>query len=148
MCIVKCFCSVFCIRLPPDSEVRGLMASSWHRHHDYQAPQQRCEGTNDQPGRPFLNKSSQKPHQPHQQAEGAERSEKSTENRQCEPFQNATYETVQCIKNDLTYHFVQRRQQSSQNTDEHSLSQATSTSRVRLTAFKSYSGKAMLLAAP
>jgi hypothetical protein len=52
---------------------------------------------------------------------------------------------VQCIKNDLTYNFVQRREQSSQNTDEHSLNQATSTSRVTLTTFKSYSGKAVLL---
>lgn len=144
MCIVKYFCSVFHMRLPPDSKVRGLMASSWHRYHDYQAAQQRCEDANDQPGRPFLEKSSQKPDQAHQQAEGAERSEKSTENRQCEPFQNTTYETVQCIKNDLTYHFVKRREQTSQNTNEHSLSQATSTSRVKLTAFKSYSGKAML----
>jgi hypothetical protein len=51
---------------------------------------------------------------------------------------------VQRIKNDLPYYFVQRREQSSQNTGEHSLSQTTSRSRIRLTAFKSYSGTAVL----
>mgnify|MGYP007084714974 CR=1 FL=1 len=109
MLIVKCFSSILRIRLPPGYENLRLMASSRHRHHDYQDSEKRCDCANDQPGRPFLNEGTEKPHQSHQQEEDAEGSEKSTEDCQCEPFQNATYETVQGIKNDLTYHFVQRR---------------------------------------